>query len=160
RLEAVRSQGQAAGGLASPERRRAPGLPRHEPPRVRHGPHRVTHNGHIRPVLWRGPDGPLARTLETQADRRPLPAVPQEATAGDRSGAAIRLHRGPAPEALPHEGSEPEGPHPERGVRQCLGPPDLRNEEGQDCHGKANPSNPNFVTRNIITRGATIQTEI
>ncbi|TLZ79372.1 MAG: 30S ribosomal protein S8e [Methanobacteriota archaeon] len=25
---------------------------------------------------------------------------------------------------------------------------------------KANPSNPNFVTRNIITRGATIQTEI
>ncbi|TLZ72474.1 MAG: 30S ribosomal protein S8e, partial [Methanobacteriota archaeon] len=25
---------------------------------------------------------------------------------------------------------------------------------------KANPSNPNFVTRNIITRGATVQTEI
>src|SRR5437879_8256267 len=59
-----------------PERRPAPRLPRHEPPRVRHGPLRVTHNGHIRPVLWRGPDGPLARTLETQADRRPLPAVP------------------------------------------------------------------------------------
>ncbi|TLZ81848.1 MAG: 30S ribosomal protein S8e, partial [Methanobacteriota archaeon] len=25
---------------------------------------------------------------------------------------------------------------------------------------KANPSNPNFVTRNIITRGATIQTDL
>src|SRR2546427_9881206 len=84
-------------------------------------------------------DGPLAGTLETEADRRPLPAVPQEATAGDRSGAAIRLHRGPAPEALPHEGSEPEGPPPERGVRQCLGPPGLRNEEGQDCHGESEP---------------------
>src|SRR2546427_5591350 len=63
-------------------------------------------------------DGPLAGTLETEADGRPLPAVPQEAAAGDRSGAAIRLHRGPAPEALPHEGGEPEGPHPEPGIRQ------------------------------------------
>src|SRR2546422_1057789 len=77
--------------------------------------------------------------LETQADGRLLSAVPQETEAGDRPGAAVRVHRGPATEALPHERGEPEGAHPERGVRQRPRSPHIRDEESQDRHGEGEP---------------------
>src|SRR3989449_10227245 len=97
---------------------------------------RVRQKGHISRLGWDDSHGPLARTIETQADGRPVSAVPQETEAGDRPGAAVRVHRGPATEALPHERGEPEGAHPECGVRQCSRSPHVRDEESQDRHGE------------------------
>src|SRR3989442_5616029 len=98
--------------------------------------------GYISRLGWDCSHGPLARTIETQADGRPLSAFPQETEAGDRPRAAIRVHRGSAPEALPHKRGEPQGAHPERGVRQRPRSPHVRDEESQDRHGEGEPLEP------------------
>src|SRR2546428_454645 len=80
--------------------------------------------------LPRSIDGAMARPL------------PPEAEVRDRRRAAVRVPRTPEAQAVPNAGPKPEGPNPQRGVRERDGREDGEDLEIEDRHGEGEPEQP------------------
>src|SRR3989454_1166461 len=157
---AVRPPRESAGGAPPAERRRAPRLPAHEPPRVRVPEprlgRRVIYPGSVGTTpmaLWQG----RSKRKPTGGRYRPFRKKRRRAIGPEQQYAVIRGQR---LKLYRTKGANRKVRILSAEFANVLDRRTSATKKVKIVTVKANPSNPNFVTRNIITRGATIPTEI